>query len=816
MSNQDSRLIRCATEFGRDLWLGVRALKREPLFAVSAVVILALGIGASVTMFSLLQAIVLRPLPYARPNELVKLTSQLIAQDRPDGTSMANFLDWRAQNHTFADMTVYRRTVVSVATFAGLDAPQRGQEGLVGPEFFDLLGTPPVIGRTFSREAFDRQERVVVLSEGLWREQFGGAESVIGRRLLIDGVDHVVIGVMPGAFQLPTSDTRFWRPLSVLSTWTAMQSVRDSDQFEVLGRLKPGVSVDQAKADLAVVAGRLRQAHAVNANLDVRMMSLFDFVVGARIRRGVWMAVAAVLCLLVIACANVGGLLLARAARRRRELAVRAALGAGRLRLVRQLVAEAVALWAAASVAGVLLAYAFVRVLLAYGPRTLPRIGDIGLDSVALTVAFLGGLAVVLVCGSLPAVVAAKTNAAAAFGTRDSWSSPPTRMHDLLVSAQIAGAFVLVVGALLFARSFLRAQAVDPGYPAENLLIVRLDLPRDRYPGAAALATFFRDARDRIGRLPGVVSVGGITGFFIRRNADQWITVRGRPAGREEGSPRLAIEGVTPGFFRATGIELLEGRDFEDRDLEPGAPRVYIVSDALARRFWPGETAIGRQIVGGEAPPNDGRWGTVVGVVKDVRRESRDVAPILGAFNPAFPRVVDLAIRASTPARHLTSPVREELRALDRSLPVTLIGTADERLSERLEARRFESQALGAFSAIALLLSGAGLYASLAYQVALRRREIGVRAALGADRRAIVSMVMGRALRLALPGAVVGVVGSTWAATALRSMLFETAPVSASSYAMAVAFVLGVALFAAGLPALRAARVNPMTTLRDD
>ena len=354
---RDVRPLRWLDELVRDVRLGFRSLGRERFFAASVTLILAMGIGTSVTMFSVLNAVVLRPLPYARPGELARLSTHLIAQNRPDGTSVANFLDWQQQSRQFAGMTFYRRTSVSAVTFAGTDAPQRAQEGLVGPEFFTLLGTPPLIGRTFTLEEFDRREPVVVLSEGLWQEQFARSPAVLGQTLLIDGRDHVVLGVMPRTFHLPTNDTRFWRPHSILSGWPEMKSSRDGDGIEVIGRLAPGARIDDAATEMSVIAARLRAAHATNSNVDVRIIPLLDHVVGSRTRRGMWLGFAAVVCLLVIACANVGGLLSARAARRRRELAVRSALGAGRARLVRQLLAESVSLWAVASLAGVLLAY---------------------------------------------------------------------------------------------------------------------------------------------------------------------------------------------------------------------------------------------------------------------------------------------------------------------------------------------------------------------------------------------------------------------------------------------------------------------------
>ena len=811
---RDVRPLHWPEQFIRDVRQGFRSFRRERLFAGSVTLILALGLGTTVTMFSVLQAVVLRPLPYEDPRRLAVLSTHQILQDRPDGTSMPNLLDWRQQSRTFAGMTYYRRTSVSAVTYGGVDAPQRAQEGLVGPEFFQLLGTPPLHGRTFAHREFDAAERVVVLSEGLWRERFGGAQELSGLELEIDGRAHAVIGVMPATFQLPTGETRLWRPLS-LAVWPGTLTARGGDQFEVLGRLHRGVTFEEAQAEMRLIAARLREMHAVNANLDIRIAPLFDHVVSSRTRRGVWLAFAAVLCLLLIACATAGGVLAARTARRRRELAVRWALGAGRARLARQLLAEAISLWAVASGAGVLLAYWLIRLVLAYGPRTLPRIDEMGFDALVLAVAVLGGFLVVTLCGTVPALVAAKTDVTSAFGTREHSGAPAGRLQNVLVAAQIAGTFVLLVCAILFAQSFMRAQAENPGYPAENLLIVRLDLPRERYPDSAAIATFFREASHRLRRLPGVEAVGAMTDFFIRRHADQWVTVKGRPPGRQQGSPRLAIEGITPGYFQATGIELVEGRDFTDADYQPGAPGVYVVSESLARRFWPGESAVGKQIVGGESPPKDGRWHTVVGVVRDIRREGLDVAPILGAYVPAFPRGMDMTVRASTPVEHLIPAVRDGIRGIDPSLPLARMAAADGRLSERLAGRRFESQVLGAFSALALLLSAAGLYALLAYQVVLRTREIGIRSALGADRRTIVLMILKKGLRLAVAGAVVGSAAAAGGARVIQSLLYETAALDPLSYAAAVLFVLAIAAAAAGLPAIRAARVSPMTALRD-
>ena len=813
---RDVRPLRWLDDLMRDIPLGFRGLARDRLFAISVTAILGIGIATSVTMFSVLNAVALRPLPYARPGELATVNTHLMVQNRWDGTSMANLVDWRDRSKTFASMTFFRRTAVTQVTFAGFDAPQRAQEGLVGPEFFELLGTPALAGRTFSRQEFERRDRVVVLSEGLWHERFAGSESAIGGKFTVAGEEHVIVGVMPRTFQLPSRETRLWRPLSVLSIWPATVSIRDSDQFEVIGRLAPGARLEEAAAEMQVIGARLRQAHAVNANVDIRIVPLVDHVIGERTRRGMWLGFAAVLSLLAVACANAGGLLWARAARRRRELAVRSALGAGRARLVRQLLAEAVSLWAVASALGVFLGYVLIQLLLAYGPRALPRIDEVRLDATAVAVAFLGGLVVVFACGTFPALAAARADAGAAFGTRDQSAMPRHRLQDFLAAAQVAGALMLVVGAVLFAQSFVHAYREDPGYPAEHLIVVPLDLPRERYRGRPEIMAFVRDARERIGRLPGAVAVGGITDFFITRNADQWVTVEGHPAGRSAGAPRLAVEGITPGYFRGAGIELVEGREFEDRDYEDGAPDVYIVNETLARRFWPGQSAIGKRLVGGEAPPKDGRWATVIGVVRDIRRESLDVTPIMLGFIPAFPRTMDLTIRFAGDAAPAMAAVRSELRAIDPTVPFTQMFTANGRLSEQLDGRRFEAQLLGVFAAIAMLLAGAGLYALLAYQVVLRTREIGIRSALGARREAIVGLFLWRGLRLAAAGAVVGIGGAVSAARMLQSLLYETPAINLPGYLTAAACMVAVAALAAYVPARRAANVSAIIALRQE
>jgi len=817
---RDVRPHQWFSELLRDTRVGFRGLRREPLFALSVTIILTIAIGASVAMFSVLHTVVLRALPYPRANELAMIRTHLMLQNQPDGTSLPNWFDWRRESKTFAGMTFYLRTAVSAVTFAGRDAPQRGLAGLVGPDFFEVVGTAPLIGRTPSSDDFDRRERLVVLSESLWQEQFARSADALGQSLVIDGEPHTIIGVMPHAFQMPSSDTRLWRPISVSPFWDIANAAkmsglqRDGDAFEVIGRLAPNRRVDEARAEMSLIAARLRDTYEGNKNLDVRVTPLFDYVVGEQAQRGVWLGFAAVLALLAIACTNVGGLLSVRAMRRRQEFAVRAALGAGRWRMIRQLLAESVVLWAIASTGGVALAYGLMRLLLLYGPRSIPRIEQLGLDAVAVMAALLGGLLVIIVCGTIPSLVATRMKRTAALATRDQSSPPRPRLQDGLVAAQIAGALVLLVGAVLFAESFMRAQAEDPGYAADNLMIARIELPRT-YPDGASWARFFNEASGRLKTLPGVVDVGATMDFFMRRNGDQAVTVEGRLVDPNAPRQRLTIEGVTPGFFDVAGIELVEGRMFDERDLAPGAAPVFIVNELMARQLWPGESAVGKRMVNGRQPRKDGRWDTVVGVVRNVRREGLDLQPFLTAYNPIYLRSYDLVIRASTSVNDLIPSVRRELRAMDGSVPLPQITTARSRLSERLSGRRFQVQVLGLFAAIALVLAAAGLYALLAYQVTMRTREIGIRSALGADRRSIVRMVLTHGVRLAIAGVLVGVVIAASGARLLQSLLYNTPAIEASSYVGAAIAMLLTAAAAACIPALRAARVSPMTALRE-
>lgn len=816
---RDVRPAHWLDEGVRDVRLALRGLRRNPSFGATTILMLGIGIGASVTIFSVLHAVLLRPLPYAKPDRLAMVLTHNIAQNQPDGTAIPDLEDWEAQSESFAAFTCYRRTHVSQVTIAGGDGPQRVHEGLIGPDFFAMLGTPPIRGRVITDADFARGEHVVVLSEGLWRDRFGGAD-VLGRSLSIDQDAYVIIGVMPQAFQLPERETRLWRSLSATPWWRLARPVRDADGIVAIGRLADGASVDDARAEMHVIARRLQRTYpATNANRDVRVVPLFDYVVGGHVRAGIWLLFGAVLALLVVACANVGGLFIARASGRSREMAVRAALGAGRGRLARQLLVEGLVLASGACILGVLFAYNLLPLISSRNAVALPRLEQVGLNIPVLGFAAGIACAALIVFAVVPALAIARKTPVAVMARHSARATAGRRLplETLLVVGQLAFAFALLTGALLMLQSLTRASTEDPGFPSRELIVVSLELPRSTYPDDHDIEGFYEAAIERLAHLPGVSSAGAMRDFFIRQNPDLRIVADAGAYGiDDERAPKLMSDSVTPGYFEAMGIEMLEGRGFIERDRFGDGRPVSIVNRAMAEAFWPGESAIGKRWRSARDAARDGPWITVIGVVAGMRREGLDVAPIPSVFLPGISRRMDLTIRVSTEPPALVPAIRQQIRAMDDALPITAMTTLEEHLGAELSGRRFEAQLLGFFAAVAMLLSALGLYSLLAHQVAARAREIGVRTTLGAAPGDILTMVLGRGLKLTLLGLVIGLLVVLAVSRSLQSLLYGTSTLDPPSYAAAGLLLLIAGVVGCAVPAWRSLCVDPAQALRSE
>jgi putative ABC transport system permease protein len=805
------------TSFFQDFRYGLRTLARSRGFAAVAVLTLALGVGANTAIFSVLRAVVLRDLPYRDPDRIAVMWTKNIRQNLPDGSSYLNYRDWKARSKTFEEMAAYVRPEFTRGTLSVDGVSERLHIGIVGPGFFELLGAPPVAGRTFQEADFVQTPRVAIISHRLWQQRFGADRAVVGRTVTMNDTNVEIVGVMPPEFELPTSDVQVWQPLW-FSPQESEERTRESDGYVVLGRLAPGATMLSARAEMDTIAAQLRQEHpATNASFGVTTDPLTDRVIGRTTERSLWLLFGSVGFVLLIACANVANLVLARAARRRTEFSVRTALGATQSRLVRQTLTESVVLAILAGAIGLLFAWAGTVALRTMAAGALPRIETVQLDVSVLL--FLLGATIVsgLIAGALPAIQLSRTAPAEVLredGPRALGGRGGRRLHALLVVAEIALAVVLLSGAGLLTRSFLRVQAINRGFSSENVLLLQIDLP-GKYDNAAKVRAYYLDAIQRIRALPGVMAVGAVSDFFIHRQPDYRVAVEGRPAQRmEDPAPPLTEDQVVPGFFEAMQIPLLRGRYVQDADLAEGAPPVIVINEEMARRFWPGEEALGKRIKYGLDPAAQNPWKTVVGVVSDMRRQRLDERAIPYMFQPGIIRQMDIAVRASNDANRLREPIRAELRALDPVVPPYGIVTVEERLGRTVALRRLQTLLLLALAGVALALAMIGAYGVMHQSMTARTREIGLRMALGADRGSVLRMVLASGLVPALAGLVLGLAGSLALSRTIAFFLYETSPLDPAIYAGVTVVLLAVTTIACLIPAGRAAAADPTTALR--
>ena len=800
----------------QDLRTTLRSLSRARTFAVTAVGVIAIGVGANTAAFSVADFVLLRPLPFPEPDRLVRLCWG----PRTGGgwgcmnqLSPANYRDYRNLTPAFQVLGAFAN---GAGNLVGAGEPQRLATAAVTAEVLPSLGVPPLLGRVFdSTGAGEADARAVVLSYGLWRSQFGGDPEVLGRGVNLDGAPFQVIGVMPPGFHFPNREARLWTHLVLREEDYAN---RDNNYLEAVGRLNPGVTMDQARADLEAVAERLRRDYPeVNGDAGFSFFAMRD-TMAPRHRLMLLGLCGASLCILLLTCANLANLLLVRAGARERELAVRAALGAGRERLARQLVTESMTLAVAGGIAGVALAAAILPLLTLLVPDTLPVAAQPRLDlrvvALAMVITTLTGLGF----GLLPAIrVGRRTGLGALRDGVTGGGGRRQRLRSTLVAVEVAASLVLLISAGLLIRAVWRVQSVAPGFVAEQVMTLKTALPRPRYDLTQRRLEFYQQVLTGVRALPGVQGAAYITGLpMVMTGRVTGVTIPGREGSAEFRGEVASIRFVTPGYFRTMEIPLLRGRDVEEGDIRGRTP-VAVVSESFAERYWPGEDPIGRTF--------EARGGarTVVGVVGDVKVRGLERAqePQFYASAGQVPDTAffnddpkDLVVRYSGSAAGLLEGVREIVRMADPDQPISDVRSMEEVVAGETATRRAQLRVLGALAAIALVLSGVGIYGLLAYAVSQRSREIGVRLALGATPAGIARMIVAQGMALALAGAVPGVAVAYAAARGMRALLFGVEPADPATILVGVALVLGMALAGAFVPAVRAVRIRPMVALR--
>ena len=790
-----------ATELRQDVGYAFRQMWKAPLFTLISVLTLALGIGATTAIFSILDAVVLRPLPFSEPDRLVSL-SETTPQAALFSVSEPNYLDWRRANRSFTGMAAISYASLGLV---GQGEPVKLHGAAVSASFFPLLDAQPLLGRFFIEDE-DRAgagARVAVLSHHLWQSRFGADPGVLGRSLRLEGRLYTVIGVMQPRFTFPDW-AELWIPLA---PGTNMD--RGDHWLDAVARRKQGVSLEQARADLDGIAAQLSQQYPdSNKGWGVRIDPLHEALVGPQVTRGLLALLAAVALLLLMACVNVSNLLLARATVRGREMGLRSALGAGRARLIRQLLTESVLLAGLGAFAGLGVAYGAMRLVRAFGPN-VPRLDEVALDGRVL--AFTLGIALVtgLLFGLAPALQASRADLHALLqqGGRAAMAAG-RRLRDGLVVGELALAMMLLIGAGLMIGSFLRLQRVDTGFDPDGVLTVRLDLPPDEYPDDRR-RIFFPEVLQRIAALPGVRAAGATNaapfGGFRPNNT---IAVEGREPQKEGEFLSADWRAVTPGFFRSMSIPLLRGRLFTEADRE-GSLNVIIISKSLAESLWPGENPVGRRIIWG--PPNGDPW-TVAGVVGDIRDMEIERAPRSVIFLP-WQQVpwaqMTLTIKTAGDVPGLAAAIHREIRALDGDLPIPEILPLRQSVAGAVDGPRFRMFLFALFAAAALTLAVTGVYGVMTFAVAQRTREIGVRLALGARPWSVVGLVLRRGLVLTLLGIGLGWAGAFALTRFLASLLYGTAPTDATTFAAVAILLAGVATAAGYFPASRAAAIDP-------
>lgn len=798
-------------ETSRDLRYAARTLRKSPAFTIAAAATLALAIGANTAMFSVLNAVLLRPLPYRSPDQLAMLWTEDPTQNLREGRSaLWDVEQWRSQSQSFADMATF--DTVST-TLTGADGAEQIVGASMSPNLLPLLGVRPVRGRTFSTEEAEQRQRVVLISHRFWQARFGGSSDALGARLVINGFPCQIIGILPADFQVARIEADVWE------AHTTHRRARGGQTWFVIGRLRPGVTFVHAQAEMSAVARRLNdQLPAAERNQGISVVPLSLYVIGPQSRLALWILGGAVLCVFLIAAANVTSLSLARSTARTREMTVRAALGADAGRILRQLLTEHVLLAGVSGLMGTLLAIGGIRLIRAFGPDNLPRLNEVSVDlrvvGSALAISLLAGVLV----GVAPMMATLRRDLRApgeeggrtVLGGRSS-----RRIRRALVVAEFSLAIVLLFGAGLLVRSWWYVSNIDPGFAPERVLVMELSSPTT-FTLPAERTDLYDRVIEEIQAVPGVESAGIIDDLFTANPREHILTVE-RDTGTVSERLRLTRDEVSADFFRTLGTPLLRGRFFsiEDR-LE--APRVAIINDALARRSWPGHDPVGRRFALGPRDADD-LWYTVVGVVGDMRRQGLEREPLPQIFvslaqNPPSRNVNLFTRTSSNDPLAMAGVLREAVRRVDKNAPIYGVAPLKEELGRYLTQRRFQSLLLTGFSIVALLMAALGIYGLIQYSIATRTQEIGLRMAMGAQAGDVFRMFIGEGLMLSLTGVAIGLVGAWWVGRAGSSLLFGVTATDPLTFTIVSLLLMAVAVAACYFPARRAMKVDPIVALR--
>jgi putative ABC transport system permease protein len=806
-----------------DLRYGLRGLRRNPGFTLGAILVLALGIGVNTAIFSMVNAALLRPLPYDEASRLMQVWHVPPAKSFPGLTlfsvSPANYLDWKAQSTSFESMSIYGGRHL---TFGGTDHPEVVQACAVPPDFFTVLRTQPILGRTFTSDDDHPGARVILLSYRLWRDRFGSDPGIVGRDIAVNSERYTVVGVMPENFRLPDF-AKAWVPLA----WTdADRAIRSNHNYLVIARLKPQIQIDQAKAELAAISTRLEQQYPEDdKGWGATLVPLHDQLTGD-VRTALLVLLGAVTFVLLIACANVANLVLAKTLARGKEMAIRIALGAGRMVLLRHILVETLLLSVTGGLLGLLLARAVIALSVKLLADRLPAFMNVTLDAQVLAYTLLLSIAAGVLAGLFPSLRFSRVdvNEVLKQGTRGT-SDGGSKTRNLLVVCEVALSLVLLIGAGLMIRTLWQLRGVQPGFDSSNVLTMTVAIPRGRFPTPSGEVNFFHETLQRVKALPGVEEAGVIDSLPLDGGGShQPFSIEGRPVLPMADQPEVDVRQISPGYLGAMHVPIIRGRDIAESDAV-GRPGVVLISEALARRFWPNEDPLGKHLTLTFFADTPREVVGIVGNVKtDALNETRPVDTIYMAVEQLSAATgeawdsfgLSLAVRTKSDPHGAISAVTDAIHQVGPDIPVTDVLSMDDVIAQSMSPQRFNMLLLAAFAGLALLLAAVGIYGVLSYAVRRRVREIGIRMALGASQSDILRLMVGDGMKPILMGVALGLTAAVALSRFVASLVFGVPPTDPLTFTVVALLLVVVGIVANALPAYRATRVEPVRTLREE